>query len=355
MGDFSIADILARGYQAKKNNLEMPYGISNVAPVIGNLVNTGVQVADQNRQRQSVLKAQQDYAGYLSTPADKRGPAQTQRGLQAGLALGFNVAPKESPAKTRIAFSNEVANAIRKNAGIPPSDKPLYEDEVAGLKAATPKTTDDPMKTAKMWQSQINNIIPTIAKRGSPLGIAAVNNQKKDRLLEIASHPNLTPQEIRLLEVDLAGVMQGGSPQEDTLRATHYGNYYQDWASFKGKFTGTAEDAKNPEIVSKLKSLALGVGSVDNKVITDNISMIENYPSMTYLIKKDPEGWSNFKKTMMGTLVTGDITDSPPATNPVSTSIKSVSEAGGPKPGDVKMGYKFKGGDQYDQANWIKQ
>ena len=108
------------------------------------------------------------------------------------------------------------------------------------------------------------------------------------------------------METDLAGVMQGGSPQEDTLRATHYGSYYQDWSNFKGKITGTPQDANSPEIVAKLKQLALGIGSVDNKVITNNLAMIEKYPSMTYLIKKDPQGWANFKQTMMGTLQTGD-------------------------------------------------
>ena len=291
----SVAPILQNASAQQLALMQQPKGIAAALPAIGDLVNKGVDVAGQQQKKQSVMAAQQAYSQYLAKVDDGTATQQDHAaGRMAAMSLG--IAP---PDTLGISFKNsEIAknNAQTKD----------YESIAAKNNRAPVPKSDDPMKTAKMWQTQMNNIIPTIAKRGSPLGIAAVNNQRKDRLLEIAKNPNPTPQEVRLMETDLAGVMQGGSPQEDTLRATHYGSYYQDWSNFKGKITGTPQDANSPEIVAKLKQLALGIGSVDNKVITNNLAMIEKYPSMTYLIKKDPQGWANFKQTMMGTLQTGD-------------------------------------------------
>jgi hypothetical protein len=296
----SIAPILERGAAQQVPLIAGQQGMNPALSAIGGLAQTGFDVAANNQKKQSVLAAQQAYSAYLAkvdngTASEQDHAAGRMAAFSLGITppdtLGMNL--KKSEISKNDAQAAEATALANKNN-----------------RAPFPKA-DDPMKTAKMWQTQMNNIIPTIAKRGSPLGIAAVNNQRKDRLLEIAKNPNPTPQEVRLMETDLAGVMQGGSPQEDTLRATHYGSYYQDWAGFKGKITGTPQDANSPEIVAKLKELALGIGSVDNKVITNNLAMIEKYPSMTYLIKKDPQGWANFKQTMMGTLQTGDETPAP--------------------------------------------
>lgn len=296
MPNFDISEILARGQQQRP---QMPIaGIGAALPVIGGLAMQGAQQYGDEQKKRSVMQAQQDYAQFLSMPPEYRArPENAQKGYQAALSLGIN--PQSIAMPKQKSLQEITAEASARAAGT-----------AAGKPKVDSKPADD-MKTAKMWQQQMNLIIPTIARRGSPLGIAAVNNQRKDRLLEIARNPNPTPQEVKLMETDLAGVMQGGSPQEDTLRATHYGSLYQDWANFKGKVTGTPQDANSPDIVAKLKQIALGVGSVDNKVITDNMKMIEKYPSMTYLIKKDPKGWDNFKQTLMSTLPPGDDSASP--------------------------------------------
>lgn len=116
MGDFSIAEILSRGYQARKNNLEMPYGISNIAPALGQIANKGFEVADQNRKNQSVLQAQQDYAKYLATQPDQRDPAMTQAGLQGALALGQNPLPATRPAPLPKPTEDEKVSNIEKEA-----------------------------------------------------------------------------------------------------------------------------------------------------------------------------------------------------------------------------------------------
>ncbi len=291
----SVAPILERAAQTQVPMVSQPMGLGGQVGALGNIAQAGFGAAADANKKQSVQQAQMAYSQYLAkVDAGSATPEDHAAGRMAAFSLG--ITPPDTLGM------NLKKSEISRNDAQTEEYKALANKN---NRAPVPKT-DDPMKTAKMWQTQMNNIIPTIAKRGSPLGIAAVNNQRKDRLLEIAKNPNPTPQEVRLMETDLAGVMQGGSPQEDTLRATHYGSIYQDFANFKGKWTGTPQDANSPEIVAKLRQLALGVGSIDNKVITDNLSMIEKYPSMTYLIKKDPEGWKNFKQTMMGTLVGGD-------------------------------------------------
>lgn len=308
-----IAPILAEGARTQSQFLAQPAGLSQALPALGNVAQAGFNVAAQNRQRMNVLQAQQVYSDYLAKlDAGTATPQDHQQGYAAALSLGINPKP---PTATAV-VSPEVLGELKGLAGVSGDVKGTKEN-VAGLekvaalkkKPTSASAAAEPMKTAKMWQQQMNLIIPTIARRGSPLGIAAVNNQRKDRLLEIAKNPSPTPQEVKLMETDLAGVMQGGSPQEDTLRATHYGSIAQDWASLKGRLTGTPQDANSKEIVAKLKEIALGVGAVDNKVIVDNLHMVENYPSMRYLIKKDPQGWEGFRKVLLST-IPGQVDDS---------------------------------------------
>lgn len=297
--------------------MQQPTALSQIAPAIGQAVSqigtAGIGAYQHAQQQKTLLAARQAAADYLSmTPQERQDPANADRvrtGIMGSLALG--ITPPQQQKSLEQILAEAKAREMGTNAGKPTKSLDEIKAEAAARAQGTASAKPDQSAaakekqaqgTAKMWQQQMNLIIPTIARRGSPLGIAAVNNQRKDRLLEIAQNPNPTPQEVRLMETDLAGVMQGGSPQEDTLRATHYGSIYQDWANLKGKVTGTPQDAQSPEIVAQLKKIALGVGSVDNKVITDNLHMIEKYPSMRYLIKKDPQGWDDFKQTLMSTL-----------------------------------------------------
>lgn len=275
-----------------------------IAQAGSQIIGAGAGLYENAQKQKTLLAARQMAADYLSmTPDERRDPSNQQRvqqGIAASLALGITPPSQQKSAEQMMAEEYAKESAKRKaDLAFPAPPKPA-KIETPEQKAA--QENKDAMAKARLWQQNINNIIPIIAKRGSPLGIAAINNQRKDRLLEIANNPTPTPQEVRMMEADLAGVMQGGSPQEDMLRSTHYGSVAQDWASFKGKLTGTPQDASSPEIVAKLKQIALGIGQVDNKVIADNLHIIEKYPSMTYLIKKDPQGWDNFKQTMMGTL-----------------------------------------------------
>jgi hypothetical protein len=137
MPDFSIADILARGYQQKKDLLAQPYGISNVAPALGQLGTAAFQVADQNRQRQSVLQAQQDYAKYLATDPSQRDPSMTQAGLQGAMSLGYNPAPPRAPLTPQQIEADAAAKA-RGTASAKPKvqDQNLTPEEMKALQGA---------------------------------------------------------------------------------------------------------------------------------------------------------------------------------------------------------------------------
>lgn len=98
MPDFSIADILARGYEQRRKTMESSQPDA-LLPTLGGLANRGFQIADQNKQRQSVLQAQQDYARYLATQPEQRNQNISQSGLQGALSLGLNPLPATRPAK----------------------------------------------------------------------------------------------------------------------------------------------------------------------------------------------------------------------------------------------------------------
>lgn len=136
-GDFSIADILARGYQQRKDLLSQPTGFSNVAPALGQLGAQAFQVADQNRQRQSVLQAQQDYAKYLATPPDKRDPAMSEAGLRGAMTLGYNPAPPRMMLTPQQIEADAAAKA-RGTASAKPTgtDQALTPDEMKALRGA---------------------------------------------------------------------------------------------------------------------------------------------------------------------------------------------------------------------------
>lgn len=197
MPDFSIADILARGYQNRKDLLAQPYGISNAAPAIGNLVNTGVQVADQNRQKQSVMQAQSDYASYLATDPNKRDPALTQKGLQAALALGYNPLPASHTPKS---VEADAAAKARGAASVPKAAK-------TDPYALTPEED-------AAWQKAIKD------RKVSPTQIASRGPKRKDLAKQFLDNPSYDASKSEIaFKVSQAGqeaserLTQGGSAQ----------------------------------------------------------------------------------------------------------------------------------------------
>lgn len=306
--------------------MQQPTTLAQIAPAIGQAVGqigtAGIGAYQHAQQQKTLLAARQAAADYLSmTPEQRQDPnnaPRVQQGIAASLALG--ITPPQQQKSFEQMTAEEYARELAKrkaDAAVPPPAKTETPEAAAlrkqrqdqaqeRLNLAKDKIAQDQSnRDQKLFQNIISVTIPTVAKRGSALGIAAQNNMKKDRLLEIASKPNPSPEEVRLMETDLAAVMQQGSPQQDLLAATHYGSIFQDWARVKEKFTGQPQDADSPEIVEKLKQLAVGVGSVDNEIISKNIGMIKSNPAVASAIKRNPDAWKLYENTILSSVSQG--------------------------------------------------
>lgn len=320
MGDFSIAEILSRGYNAKKDQLSQPYGLSNLAPVAGNLAQAGIQSLDERQKRQSVLQAQQDYAKYMTNPND---PAMSQRGIQAGLSLG--ITPQAPPSQAGTVDPGLYA-ALAKHAGVSTTSKPTKENVAAMENLEKYNTADKDAAKAKalstkqaatdekFWSSQLKEFNPNNTRRGTLLGQAALGNSRADRaLLEIQKNPtSITPQLKALITQDLAGIMQGGTPHEEAIRAAGYDTLKDKWANLVTKVTGNPSKAEVPGIIAELKNVISTIKTVDNRIISSNADFFETANSEA--ISRNPEKWKKLKSLInSSTVAPGDTAPDYPA------------------------------------------
>lgn len=86
----SIAPILERGAAQQVPFISQPKGLSGALPAIGNLAQSGFDVAAQNQKKQSLFKAQQVYSDYLSKVDSGTATQQDHaQGRMAALSLGI--------------------------------------------------------------------------------------------------------------------------------------------------------------------------------------------------------------------------------------------------------------------------
>lgn len=317
MPDFSIADILARGYQQRKDLISQPYGISNVAPALGGMSTAAFQASDQNRQRQSVQQAQQDYASYLATDPTKRDPALTQKGLQAAMSLGIQPSVTQPPNNV----SPDIWNAIQKEGGFETKSAGTKENVAAGEVLARLKDTSkikaqsDAKSSAldaktkagdsKFWAQSFRQFAPTNAPRGSLVGQAAMGNSRADRALTTLADPKITAQQIQSVVNDFAGIMQGGAPHADAMKELGFNTLASDWANLSTRIRSSPQSANQPDVVAKLKQMVMDIKEVDNKIIQNNLDTFEQTNSD--YIERNPEKWNKIKASVMrGTLAPGD-------------------------------------------------
>lgn len=316
MPDFSIADILARGYQQRKDLLSQPTGFSNVAPALGQLGQQAFQVADQNRQRQSVLQAQQDYAKYLATPPGQRDPMATQSGIRAGLALGIQPPnPLDAQFKqSEIDRNTAYAKALENKPVKPVETEAQKLDRIkkeAQARAEGSGTLDQ--KTQGEWDKLVRLSNPATATRGSLLGVAGVNNARADRALTSLKDPNMVVQQLDAVTADVAGIMKGGSPDEQGAAQMRFSNILTRWAALKSTLTSTPQAINNPAVANKLKQIVKDIKNVDNKIISDNFKAQEQ--AFKPIIAKDPQRWNEYKKSVMEQTVAPDETPDPGGTS----------------------------------------
>ena len=156
------------------------------------------------------------------------------------------------------------------------------------------------LNNEKQWAllDRVSN--PSIAMRGSLLGIAGQNNARADRALSLLNMP-MTTQSKAAVTQDLAAIMQGGAPHESSIRAQGYGTYWDNLKDIEMKVSENPKYLDQPGIVSQLRTSVQAIKDVDNKIINDNLDRVAI--SHQGIIASDPQRWERYKASIINSSV----------------------------------------------------
>lgn len=341
----STAPIYEQAAREQAPYLAQPRGgLVAALPALGQVAQSGLDVATNQDKRQSILHAQQAYADYLSkVDAGTATPDDHKTGTIAALSLGLTppsgstVSPdiwagiqKEAGFKTNAPGTKDNVQAGETLARIKGTTKEAAR--VAAAAAATDKKTaaDTAKQKAgddKFWSQQFRNFTPTNAPRGSLVGQAAYGNARADRALKILdrSGGKITPQDLNKVIVDLSGIMQGGSPHVEAIRAQGYNTLSEDWANLVTRIKGTPNAANIPAIVADLRRNVVDIKDVDRQIIQSNLETFE--AANSGYVERNPDKWAKIKASVMN----GTASDAAPSGGAESDYIKSLNLNGTPK------------------------
>lgn len=166
---------------------------------------------------------------------------------------------------------------------------------------------------AEAWQRSIDvKQVNELAKRTgiTPKQQSSLqnNNMRADRAITILSNPGITWQELALGEIDLAGIMQGGVPQADELKNTHFPGWQQKWSQWKTYATGHPDESVPPDIREKVLTLVKGVKEIDNTYLNAN---------------------ANFSKGMLGPTIRGGLKRFDPTIDAMTKQMTSGDQKTG--------------------------
>ena len=182
------------------------------------------------------------------------------------------------------------------------------------------KTTDDEYLDKEYGKiDKITN--PDIATNRSPLGMAGRANMSANRALMTLNNPMVTNQEAGNVMADIAGIYQNGSPTEFGMSEQGYKTVYAQAQGALQYFTGNPQDAVKPEIKQRLKDVLNGMKKTNKSIIKENLNALE--VSHRTAIQKDPERWSDYRKTIESMGDSGD------SSNDASTITKMTGTSSG--------------------------
>ncbi len=306
----TIAPILADAAAVQVPLISQPKGFSNVAGTLGDLAQKGFDVAGQNQKKQSVMAAQQAYSSYLAkVDAGTATPQDHQTGYMAAMSLGID--PQTSLG------SDLKRSEIAKNYNLA-GKKPVDEQtKIANIGKEAEARAAGTLKGGGVgdrnvqseWDKLNRQTNPSVAPRGSLLGVAAQNNSRADRALSNLNDPKMVTQQLDAVTTDIAGVMQGGNPHESGIAGQNFSNILTRWAALKSQLMASPQAIQAPATVAKLKQIVMDIKRVDNKIITDNLRT--NAIAFKGIIQKDPSRWADYQKSVLET--TQAATDQAPA------------------------------------------
>lgn len=96
------------------------------------------------------------------------------------------------------------------------------------------------------------------------------NSFRAARAIPILSKPKITYQELALGQIDLAGLMQGGVPQVDEVKAIQFPGYQKTLGDIVTYATGNPQEVVPDAVRKKVLDLVKGTVEVDNRFINAN-------------------------------------------------------------------------------------
>jgi len=155
------------------------------------------------------------------------------------------------------------------------------------------------LKDADRWGKLVDKVNVINASSRKAIGVAASSNMRADRLLATVNNPNATSQDISNIVADIQAVYKGGVPDQVSMAHGDYRTFNRKLSETLTFITNKPQSARSPEVLKKLKDIALELKAVDNKVIKDNLDI--NAIGFEDLIKKDPDKWNRLRSAVMQT------------------------------------------------------
>jgi hypothetical protein len=200
----------------------------------------------------------------------------------------------------------------------------VAEDVKAARSATAIKAKDD----ALLMQIR-RTTDPSVAMRGSALGMVGQNNIRAKRALALLDRPSgeLTPQEKNSITTDIAAIMKGGVPDVGGEAANSYKTYLDSASEAWRKISGDQTALDQPQIREALLRTLKDIVTVDNNVISSNLDKAEALHSD--LISRNQDAWDSYKQKVLS-----DNVYAPAPALPRKTIGGKTYEKFGPNPSD---------------------